>query len=66
MPDEARERFDFPTALLLKPDQTFHSFGYEAMNYYYKRLSEYDKRRFYYFENFKLTEKVRYITAKRY
>ncbi|XP_065838518.1 heat shock 70 kDa protein 12A-like isoform X2 [Oscarella lobularis] len=52
--DETRPKWGVPTVLLLKPDQTFHSFGYEAMNYY-KRLSEDEKTRWYYFEKFKLT-----------
>ena len=62
--DETRPKWGVPTVLLLKPDQTFHSFGYEAMNYY-KRLSEDEKTRWYYFEKFKLTlytEKVRYVS----
>ncbi|XP_060597802.1 heat shock 70 kDa protein 12A-like [Ruditapes philippinarum] len=42
-----------PTILLLKPDKTFHSFGYKAQTDFHE-LFECDRSQFYYFENFKM------------
>ncbi|XP_060597228.1 heat shock 70 kDa protein 12A-like [Ruditapes philippinarum] len=42
-----------PTILLLKPDKTFNSFGYNAQTDFHE-LSECDRSTFYYFENFKM------------
>lgn len=39
------------TAILLKPDKTFQSFGYEAENTYSLLTSE-DQQRYYFFRNF--------------
>ena len=51
-----------PTTLLLRPDQTFDSFGHEAMKKYNKELDEDEQKEWYYFERFKMhlhTDKVR-------
>ena len=51
-----------PTALLVKPDKKFHSFGHEAMNHYNRELDEQEQQKWYYFERFKMklhAEKVR-------
>ncbi|XP_060605121.1 heat shock 70 kDa protein 12A-like [Ruditapes philippinarum] len=42
-----------PTILLLNPDKTFHSFGYKAQTDFHE-LSNRDRSKFYYFENFKM------------
>jgi molecular chaperone DnaK (HSP70) len=42
-----------PTVLLLKPDKTFHSFGYKAQTDFHE-LSKRNRSEFYYFENFKM------------
>lgn len=43
-----------PTVLLLKPDGTFHSFGYQAKEAYYNLLNE-EAKNWLYFEKFKMT-----------
>ena len=42
-----------PTVLLLKPDGTFHSFGYQAKEAYYNLLNE-EAKNWLYFEKFKI------------
>ncbi|XP_060573302.1 heat shock 70 kDa protein 12A-like [Ruditapes philippinarum] len=42
-----------PTILLLNPNKTVHSFGYNAQTHFHK-LSELKRSKFYYFENFKM------------
>ena len=43
-----------PTCLLLKPDKTFDSFGYEASEIF-ARLEEDEARRYYFFERIKMS-----------
>eukprot|EP00118_Oscarella_pearsei_P014366 m.122707 g.122707 ORF g.122707 m.122707 type:complete len:572 (+) comp37797_c0_seq1:24-1739(+) len=43
-----------PTALLLKPDGTFHSFGHKALHYYNAELDEDEQKEWIYFERFKM------------
>ncbi|XP_062601647.1 heat shock 70 kDa protein 12B-like [Saccostrea cucullata] len=44
-----------PTCLLLNPDKTFNSFGYEAQDKYADLASEERHREYLYFEHFKMT-----------
>ena len=43
-----------PTCLLLNPDKSFNSFGYEAQDRF-AELEEEEARGYYYFERFKMT-----------
>ncbi|XP_062591250.1 heat shock 70 kDa protein 12A-like isoform X3 [Saccostrea cucullata] len=43
-----------PTTVLLKPDQTFHSFGYEAEDKYAELTEAEDHEGWYYFSRFKM------------
>ena len=44
-----------PTALLLKPDESFHSFGYDAEKAYAELAEDGDEYKdFYYFHRFKM------------
>ena len=42
-----------PTALLLKPDGSFHSFGYDALRHYIK-IDEKEQKKWMYFSRFKM------------
>jgi len=41
-----------PTALLLNPDKTFHSFGYDAENNYSALVEDNEDGDYYYFHHF--------------
>jgi len=43
-----------PTCLLLKPDQSFDSFGYEAVEKYANLQDESEEKRYYFFQHFKM------------
>ena len=43
-----------PTALLLKPDGSFHSFGHEALNHYNIEIEEEEQKHWIYFSRFKM------------
>ena len=43
-----------PTTLLLKPNGTFHSFGFGARDFYHD-LDASEAKRWYYFDKFKMT-----------
>ena len=43
-----------PTALLLKPDGSFHSFGREALRHYSMELDEKEQKEWMYFRRFKM------------
>ena len=43
-----------PTCLLLAPDLTFHSFGYEAMENYAELQSEEEEQQYFFFQHFKM------------
>ncbi|XP_052078815.1 heat shock 70 kDa protein 12A-like [Mytilus californianus] len=43
-----------PTCVLFKPDGTFHSFGFDAVNYFYDNAEKTDFTQWYYFEHFKM------------
>lgn len=43
-----------PTCLLLAPDLTFHSFGYEAMENYAQLQSEEEEQQYFFFQHFKM------------
>ncbi|XP_063414564.1 heat shock 70 kDa protein 12A-like [Mytilus trossulus] len=43
-----------PTCVLFRPNQMFHSFGYEAQTYYRDHLNKGDLSTWFYFENFKM------------
>lgn len=43
-----------PTAVLLKPDQTFHSFGYDAEDKYAELSEAEEHKEWYYFSRFKM------------
>ena len=43
-----------PTCVLFDPDKTFHSFGYEAINYYHNNTERKKLQNWYYFEHFKM------------
>ena len=43
-----------PTCLLLAPDLTFHSFGYEAMENYAQLQNEEEEQEFFFFQHFKM------------
>ena len=44
-----------PTCVLLKSDQSFHSFGYEAENKFAELTEEDDHHGWYFFQQFKMT-----------
>jgi len=44
-----------PTCLLLKPDQSFDSFGYKAVEKYANLKSVYEGKQHYFFQHFKMT-----------
>ena len=44
-----------PTCLLLKPDQSFDSFGYKAVEKYAKLRSVYEEKDFLFFQDFKMS-----------
>ena len=44
-----------PTCLLLKPDQSFDSFGYKAVEKYANLRSVYEEKNFFFFQNFKMS-----------
>lgn len=43
-----------PTCLLLAPDLTFHSFGYDAMENYAQLQSEEEEQEYFFFQHFKM------------
>ena len=43
-----------PTCLLLDPDLTFHSFGYEAMENYAQLQNEEEEQKYFFFQHFKM------------
>ena len=43
-----------PTCLLLKPDKTFASLGYKAVDMFFNSLDPYNQKRFYFFHHFKM------------
>ena len=43
-----------PTCLLLKPDQSFDSFGYKAVEKYANLKSVYEGKQHYFFQHFKM------------
>ena len=43
-----------PTCLLLAPELTFHSFGYEAMENYAQLQSEEEEQQYFFFQHFKM------------
>ena len=43
-----------PTCVLFKPDKTFHSFGYDAIDYYHNNPERKKLQDWYYFEHFKM------------
>lgn len=43
-----------PTCLLLAPDYTFHSFGYEAMENYAQFQNEEEEKEYFFFKHFKM------------
>lgn len=43
-----------PTCLLLRPDQTFHSFGFEAEEHYSSLVDKDEHHSWYYFRRFKM------------
>jgi len=51
--DQGLSTLKTPTCLLLNPDKSFNSFGYEAQDRY-AELEEEEAREYYYFENFKM------------
>ena len=54
---------EVPTTLLLKPDQTFHSFGDVAMNHYNRKLDEGEQKRWYYFDRFKMKLHTEWVSG---
>ena len=44
-----------PTCLLLKPDQSFDSFGYKAVEKYANLRSVYEEKDFLFFQDFKMS-----------
>lgn len=58
-----------PTCVLFHPNETFHSFGYEAQTYYRDHLQKGDLITWFYFENFKMMlykEKVCFCIYKQF
>ena len=51
--DQGLSTLKTPTCLLLNPDKSFNSFGYEAQDRY-AEVEEEEAREYYYFENFKM------------
>lgn len=51
--DQGCSTLKTPTCLLLNPDKSFNSFGYEAEDRY-AELEEEEAQEYYYFENFKM------------
>ncbi|CAG2244506.1 unnamed protein product [Mytilus edulis] len=43
-----------PTCVLFRPNRKFHSFGYEARDYYQNNLKKEDFTKWFYFEHFKM------------
>ena len=43
-----------PTSLLLKPDQSFDSFGYKAVEKYAQLQDQSSEKRYYFFQHFKM------------
>ena len=43
-----------PTSLLLKPDQSFDSFGYKAVEKYAQLQDQCSEQRYYFFQHFKM------------
>ena len=43
-----------PTSLLLKPDQSFDSFGYKAVEKYAQLQDQSSEQRYYFFQHFKM------------
>lgn len=43
-----------PTCVLFKPDESFHSFGYEAQSNYREQSDKEYINQWFYFENFKM------------
>ena len=43
-----------PTCLLLKPDQSFHSFGYKAVEKYANLKSLSEEKEYFFFQHFKM------------
>ena len=58
-----------PTCILFNPKQNFHSFGYEARQYYQDNPDKQDFTKWFYFEHFKMMlyrEKVYYINISKF
>ena len=51
--DQGFSTLKTPTCLLLNPDRSFNSFGYEAQDRY-AELEEAEAGEYYYFEHFKM------------
>lgn len=49
------------TSVLFRPDQTFHSFGFEAEKFYYNNPKDVDLKQWFFFKRFKplLNEQVK-------
>ena len=43
-----------PTCLLLKPDQSFDSFGYKAVEKYCNLKSVFEEKEYWFFQHFKM------------
>ena len=51
--DQGYSTMKTPTCLLLNPDKSFNSFGFEAQDTF-AELEDHEARRYYYFERFKM------------
>ena len=51
--DQGYSTLKTPTCLLLNPDKSFNSFGYEAQDKF-AELEDYEAQEYYYFERFKM------------
>ncbi|CAC5408973.1 unnamed protein product [Mytilus coruscus] len=47
-------KYKDPTCVLFKPDNSFHSFGYDAQSYYQNNSDKEDFTQWFYFEQFKM------------
>ena len=52
-----------PTCLLLKPDKSFDSFGYEAVEKYANEIEVEEQKNYYFFERFKMKLHVDEVTS---
>ncbi|XP_076071251.1 heat shock 70 kDa protein 12A-like [Mytilus galloprovincialis] len=46
-------RYKAPTSVLFRPNKTFHSFGFDAENYYYANSDTVDFKEWYFFKHFR-------------